>query len=156
MSVQRSTNARRKRLQQRFCFCLAGISTGIFFAASVRADECVMAGAGEPELTCGVEPFAMNLDVPQAELPALFMHEPSPEIQASVADEGTPLPFAVSPSATGLSARVSLGTWRDYHSKTMARKIEEAKALAPRALALPKPVTGPATGLDIWSNVEAQ
>ena len=155
MSVQCWRNARRKRLQQGWRFCIAGVVAGFSIVAPVRAEDCALQGTDGGDAGCQM-PADLNLDVLPPELPALFMHEPAAEARVPDTDTGAPLPFAINPAGTGVAARASLGTWRDYNEKLLAKKLEDAKALAPRQLALPKPAPAPGPAVDIWSSIDAQ
>lgn len=81
-----------------------------------------------------------------------------PDIRTPAGDRAPLMPFTVKPSDTGLSARTSLGTLRDYNDKRTTRKYDEAAraGAGSEALARPKPAPSPSSPLDVWSSVEAQ
>lgn len=67
------------------------------------------------------------------------------------APPSAPAPVAVSPTDAGVSARASLGQWRDYDAQMTAKKMEAAKAIAPHVAA--RAASSP---LDLWSNIDVQ
>lgn len=72
--------------------------------------------------------------------------------QAQPADAAEPAPIAVNPTDAGVNARASLGQIRDYNAKLTAKKIEAAKAFAPKAVA-PAAAQSP---IDVWTTFDAQ
>lgn len=64
------------------------------------------------------------------------------------------LPVAVKPADQNLDVSASLQHLGSYEARRTQQKIEEAKGLAPKGLAIPKPVVAAPTMLDVWSKVE--
>jgi len=64
------------------------------------------------------------------------------------------LPVAVQPVDQNLDVSASLQHLGSYEARRTQQKIEEAKGLAPKDLAIPKPVVARPTMLDVWSKVE--
>jgi len=66
------------------------------------------------------------------------------------------LPVAVKPNDQSLDMAASLQHLGSYEARRTLRKIEEAQALAPKGLPVPKPVTPGPAALDVWSKVEVK
>jgi hypothetical protein len=66
------------------------------------------------------------------------------------------LPVAVKPAEESLDLTTSLQHLGSYQSRRTSQKIEDAKALAPKGLAIPKPIQSPPAALDVWSRVHVK
>jgi hypothetical protein len=66
------------------------------------------------------------------------------------------LPVAVKPAEQSLDLATSLEHLGSYQSRRTIQKIEDAKALAPKGLVIPKPTSTAPIALDIWSKVHVK
>lgn len=74
-----------------------------------------------------------------------------------ISDNWSVVPFAMTPpSESSVTMRTSVGHWKAYTSRTLSKKIESAKAMAPESLKLPAPPAVPEYKLDVWSAVDVQ
>jgi hypothetical protein len=75
--------------------------------------------------------------------------------KAWISDDWSVVPFALSPpSESNVTMRTSMGHWSAYTSRSISKKIEAAKAMAPESLKLPAPPVVPEYKLDVWSAVD--
>lgn len=87
-------------------------------------------------------------------LPPLSSYAPPPAGVSYITPDPAPLPFALTPSESGVAVRTGLGTLRDYNAKLTARKVREAEKLAPAPLKVPAPAA-PQVPVEIWSSFAA-
>jgi hypothetical protein len=130
------------------------------FESRAIADECPLQATGADfDAACSGLTLEHDLDLSVSPDAAPVQRKPAvdqlPAIAQTTPLDPAPLPFALKSTDTSLSARTSLGTLQSYNTSITSRKIEGAKALAPAALALPKPAAQGKSPVDIWSNVEA-
>lgn len=105
----------------------------------------------------------LSFDVPDAK-PAIRAAPLPAEIDSDKASPAAPLPFAFDANDASISAKASLSSLKDYHSKLTAKKIGGAKAVNGSLNVTPYNVTpnvvtpGDATTqpapLDIWSALQ--
>ncbi len=70
--------------------------------------------------------------------------------------DGIGPPLELNPADKGFSARASTSAWREYNSKALTKRIEAAKAGAPKDLKLPKTDPRAAAPVDVWSTLDVQ
>lgn len=76
--------------------------------------------------------------------------------QSWIANEWAAAPFALSPLSSNFSMRMSTGHLGTFTDQTMLKRFEEAKALAPEGMILPKPTVGPRNNaFDVWSTLNS-
>ncbi|MGE0701471.1 MAG: hypothetical protein AB7O57_20410 [Hyphomicrobiaceae bacterium] len=111
---------------------------------------------GELCAGCSIESRRARLDQVLADDPSRGRIEARLEDKPWIARDWASLPVAARPAGELLSIDASLEHLGSFGDSRIARRVEEAKALAPAALPrLPKPAPqGPVT-LDVWSRVEA-
>ena len=78
--------------------------------------------------------------------------------QGAKAGAGDALPLDVTPkdNGAGYAMRASAKAWRDYNDKMTAKRIEAAKSLAAKPIAVPKTPVTTEPPLDVWSTLEVQ
>ena len=84
-----------------------------------------------------------------------FLGAPGTAVTLTQPDDADPLPFAVTPSADGVSVRTGISTLNDYNAKMLAKKIENAKKTAAPNTKLPEARAAAKPALDVWSSVTA-
>ncbi len=70
-------------------------------------------------------------------------------------ESAMPIPFELKPTDTGVSAKTSIGTLRDYNSRLTTRQYDSVKGLSSATLTTPKTVLQK-PAIDIWTNIDAQ
>lgn len=65
-------------------------------------------------------------------------------------------PVTVTPSADGFTARASSSTWRDNSRKELETRIEGAKSLSSKQLAVPKGPVRRDPKLDVWTEIDVK
>ena len=144
--------------------CAAGLAFTLIFAMTslagtspARSQDCAMSvdgttalcGTALPDLTFDQFSNAYAAPAPQ---PA----NPKAAARSAPAETPAPIPFSLNATDKSVTARTSLGSWREYNAKLTARKIEEAKASAQQPLAVPSSAAASASPFEIWSSVDAQ
>jgi hypothetical protein len=139
--------------------CFAGLAALLCFTAVARAEECVntTSTTAEPDFTpCDVAEPQIDLDAVLAAHAATASNAKSADGTPWIAEGSQGVPLTVNSSATGISMRTSLGTWRDYNVSDAARTIDTSKSVSPLPLTLPKAASPPKSPLDIWSSVDVE
>ena len=102
-------------------------------------------------------------DVRRTRLGALIDDDPTRgRIDGRLADkpwigqDWSTLPIAVKQADQSVDVAASLQHLGSFEARRILQKIEEAKALAPKGLAMPKPSTTRPAPLDVWSKVEVK
>ncbi len=76
--------------------------------------------------------------------------------QSWISNEWAAAPFALSPLDSNFSMKMSTGHLGTFTDQTMLRRFEEAKALAPDGMIMPKPTIGPRNNkFDVWTTLNA-
>jgi hypothetical protein len=147
--------------QDRFCPSRALSSLAIVAAfflsinSPARSDACASASAADEGAACAIEIRRSYVD-------ATRIYEVSPDIEHSApwisqaAPSTSPAPFALNPTEAGVSVRASFGQVRDYNAQMTAKKIEAAKAFAPKVAPGAAPPPAQSSPLDVWSSVDIQ
>ena len=165
MRVYRKTGAPQRHApatSQWRRICAAGIAfTLLFVPASLahaqepkQAQDCAatldrnapLCGAELPDVT--FDAFASPAQAPP--------QQKLKETAASPAETPAPMPFSLNATGESVTARTSLGNWRDYNAQLNQRKIDDAKSSVEQPVTAPKPAATPASPFEIWSSVDAQ
>ncbi len=138
---------------------------GIRVALAGLAALLVTNGHGRAEATDGAActECASDADARRTRLGALIEDDPTRgridgrlEDKPWIGQDWATMPVAVKQAEQSVDIATSLQHLGSFEARRILQKIEEAKALAPKGLAMPKPsTTGPAP-LDVWSKVEVK
>ena len=138
----------------------AALSVFLAMGASARAqDDCV-----GTQSQSAVTDFSPCTDFePQFDLNAAILEQNLPA-QPVTSSDGVPwigtntqdLPASFSTNDTGVSVRTSLGTVRDYNTRTASPSIQLPAfgAASPTNFDLPKAPIAPKSPLDVWTNLD--
>lgn len=132
--------------------------------AVVAAALVVMSGAAQANSCSSGSEASCPLQLSPSRLDALMSTDPTRGRTESrlnekpwISDNWSVVPFALTPpSESSVTMRTSVGHWSAYTSRTLSKKIESAKAMAPESLKLPVPPAVPEYNLDVWSAVDVQ
>lgn len=132
-------------------FCVtSGVTSG------VRAEECVdvQSSTADADFLSCEQDLEFDLDAALAEqaVPA----------QASAPTDGMPwialskgsVPSKFNANDSSVSVRTSLGTLRDYNSRTVSVQRPEYATSNSYELKLPKAAAAPTTPVDVWTNID--
>ena len=161
MRVHSKTDALQRRasaiLQWRR-MCAAGIALALGFTLTslAIAQDCAATIDADAPL-CGAELPDVTFDQFSNANRALASPEKPKEAElAPPVESPAPIPFSLNATDKNVTARTSLGSWRDYNAQLTARKIQEAKSSAQQPIAMPSSAAAPAPPFEIWSSVDAQ
>ena len=162
MRVHSQTGARQRRASatlqwRRMCAAGLAFTVGFTLTSLVGAQDCAtsidadapLCGAELPDVTFDQFSNAHSAPAPVSEKPKEAALSPPVESPA-------PIPFSLNATGKSVTARTSLGSWRDYNAQLTARKIQEAKSSAQQPIAMPRSAAVPAPPFEIWSSVDAQ
>lgn len=130
------------------------------WTAAGHAEDCL-----DVQSTAAVADFKPCEEAePQIDLNAALDEQPASSTATSKADsipwianDTRDVPATFSTSATGVSVRTSLGTWRDYNARTASPTLEQPEfGAAPSAFDLPKAPVAPKTPVNVWSSLDLQ
>ena len=154
MTVQRKRQLPALRLLRAPIAALAFTVVGGYGHRAGAAGDCdaLSTNALDPEL-CAVALPDLNFNAP-IDAPRPRADAPAPA-RFPEGDQPAPSPLAIKPGDHGVSARVGLGTLRDYNASLARRKIDNAKAWGPSTLIVPA-APPPKSSLDVWSKLDAQ
>jgi len=76
--------------------------------------------------------------------------------KAWIGTEWATAPVATKPSDTGVSLQSSLTHLGSFEAQALQRKIDEAKAMAPAGLVMPKAPVARQTPLDVWTTLDVE
>ena len=142
---------------RRMCAAGFAFTLGFTLTNAARAQDCgtsidadaPLCGAQLPDV--GFDQFSNAYSAP-APLP----EKPKDAALPPAAETPAPIPFSLNATDKSVTARTSLGSWRDYNSQLTARKIQEAKSSAQQPVAAPSSAPASASPFEIWSSVDAQ
>lgn len=118
------------------------------FTAHAQAED------SEPCSTCSFEERLSHLRTLLDDDPTRGRLESRLGDKPWIGQDWATLPLAVKPADQSLNMAASLQHLGSYEARRTQQKLEEAKGLAPKDLALPKPVPMTPRRLDVWSKVE--
>ncbi len=126
--------------------------------SAVRAEDCI-----DVQSTSAAPDFqACETAEPEFDIDAALAEQASPTT-AGPPNDGIPwiatdpqdLPATFNSSDTGVSVRTSLGTWRDYNSRSASPTVQlPAYTAASENVDVPKAPFVPKTPLDVWTNID--
>ena len=123
-------------------------------APAALAGDCAM--TSDPASACTAQAGLSRLGERLAHDPAPGRLEARLDGKPWIAGAWSTTPFAVTPDDQNVTVKASLGQWSRYTEAMAALKIEEAKALAPAALPIPKAPVVTRSPLDVWSTVQVR
>lgn len=131
------------------------------WTAAGHAEDCI-----DIQSTAAVADFKPCVEEaePEINLNAVLEEQPASATATSksdsvpwIATDTRDVPATFTPSATGVSVRTSLGTWRDYNARTASPTLEQpAFGDAPSTFDLPKAPVAPKTPVNVWSSLDLQ
>lgn len=130
------------------------------WTAAGHAEDCI-----DVQSTAAVADFKPCEEAePQIDLNAALEEHPASAADTSksdsipwIATDTRGVPATFTPSATGVSVRTSLGTWRDYNARTASPTLEQPEfGAAQSAFDLPKAPVAPKTPVNVWSSLDLQ
>ncbi|MBS0269262.1 MAG: hypothetical protein JSS54_09805 [Proteobacteria bacterium] len=127
----------------------------LFGAASgIRAEDCVdvQSNTSEPDFMDCEQGIEFDLDAALAEQTMPTASAATDGLPWIALSKGT-VPSKFNANDGSMSVRTSLGTLRDYNSRTVS--VQQAEYAAdPYTLKLPKTAAAPNTPVDVWSNID--
>ncbi len=140
--------------KSRYIFMTLAVACGGIHA-DARAEECLSSTDGIAVTCIG--------QVRQSGLDQLFNNDPAHgrldsrlADQSWISQEWAAAPFALAAPTSNFSMKMSTVHLGTYADQKMLRRYEEAKALAPDGIILPKPVVGSRNNaFDVWSTLDS-
>lgn len=152
-----TTRARgRMAVCKRGCYVVfAALAAASLSSLVAHASDCTGATDGIA-VTCIGQVRQSGLDQMFANDPAHGRLDSRLAGQSWISSEWASAPFAWTPSGSSLSMKTSAGHWGTLTDYRTMKRFEEAQALAPEGMILPKPVLGKRSmALDVWSTLDA-
>ena len=134
--------------------CIAGVVAVTTSLAPTHADACSSSAAGI-SVTCVEQYRGSRLNDLIANDPAYGRADSRLNGTAWIGQDWSSVPFALSPADNDWKLRTSSVHWGSYANFTTAKKIEDAKALAPEGFQMPKLATPRANQrFQVWSAMD--
>jgi len=134
------------------CVTLAVACVG----SAAQAEDCVTSAEGIAVTCIGQVRQSSGLQHLFANDPARGRLDSRLAGQSWISNEWATAPFALVEPESSFSMKMSAGHLGAYTDQTMLKRYEEAKALAPDGMILPKPVVGPRnTAFDVWTTLDS-